>query len=98
MADHHDGPPVPMHPKRSMRVYPRQDNVYEHKSSFNFDAMRTRIFINRKNTKTDMWLWVAHIIVGIVVAMITWAMTTVEDASAEFRSHFIQQILDRNPD
>ena len=89
MSDHDHEPPMPMHPKRSMRIYPRPDNVYEHKSSFNFDAMRARIFVNRKNTKTDMWLWIAHGIVGIVVATITWAMTTVEDASSEFRSHFV---------
>lgn len=34
-----------MDPKRSFRVYPRPDNVYTHKSSFNFDMMRTRIFM-----------------------------------------------------
>ena len=83
-------PDVPMHPKRSFNSYPRIDNVYEHKSSFNFDMMRTRIFINRSGHNTSMYLWLAHGFIGIIIATITWAMTTIEDASAEYRSHFIQ--------
>jgi len=92
MASHHkihDKPDIPMDPKRSMAMYPRPDNVYEHKSSLNFDVIRTRIFINRKGTHTDMYLWISHGIIGVLIAIITWAMTTVEDASAEFRTHFI---------
>ena len=97
MAHHGNTPDVPMHPKHSLAQYPRPDNVYEHKSSFNFDMMRSRIFVNRKKTYTDSYLWIAHCILGVAVATITWAMTTVEDASAEFRSHFIQKILDADP-
>lgn len=95
MADH---VAVPMHPKKSLLEYPRRDNVYEHKHSFNFDMMRSRIFTNRRKTHTDMYLWIAHALIGISVATITWAMTTIEDASAEFRSHFIQSLLDSHPD
>ena len=90
MTSHGAGQPdVPMHPKKSFGKYPRPDNVYEHKQSFNFDMMRSRIFINRKNTHTDAYLWLAHMILGVCVASITWAMTTVEDASADFRTDFI---------
>ncbi len=97
MADHHGGaPPMPMHPKKSFKEYPRPDNVYEHKSSLNFDMMRSRIFVNRTKTHTDMYLWLAHLILGVIIATITWAMTTLEDASAEYRSHFIQKLLDNN--
>lgn len=94
MAHHGAGHDIPMHPKRSFAQYPRPDNVYEHKSSFNFDMMRTRVFLNRKKTHTDAYLGMAHCLIGVIVASITFAMTTVEDASAEFRSHFIQNILD----
>jgi len=86
---HGDVPDVPMHPMKSMQIYPRPDNVYEHKSSFNFDMMRSRIFTNRKKTYTDVYLGFAHIILGITVATITFLMTTLEDASAKFRSYFI---------
>ena len=99
MADHHhDHPPVPMHPKVSFHEYPRRDNVFEHKQSFNFDVMRTRIFLNRENHKTEQYLWIGHAIAGIIMATVTWGMTTIEDASAEYRSEFIQNILDKNPD
>ena len=54
--------------------------------------------MNRKKTFTDAYLWMAHALIGITIATITWGMTTLEDASAEFRSHFLQRILDRNPD
>ena len=70
-------------------MYPRPDNVYEHKSSFNFDMMRTRIYVNRKKTYTDSYLWIAHGLLGIIIAPITWAMTTFEDSAAEFRTKFI---------
>lgn len=56
--------------------------------------MRARIFTNRTKTSTDMYLWLAHAIVGVLIATITWLMTTLEDASAEFRSSFIQRLLD----
>jgi chloride channel 7 len=36
-----------------------------------------------------MYLWMAHGILGVIIATITWAMTTLEDASAEFRAGFI---------
>ena len=99
MAHHGDGHvDVPMHPKKSLTMYPRLDNVFEHKSSFNFDMMRSRIFVNRKKTNTDSYLWIAHCILGVAVATITWAMTTIEDKSAEFRTYFIQDLLDKNPD
>ena len=55
------GHDVPMDPRRSLAEYPRRDNVYEHKSSFNFDMMRTRIFEDRSKTRTDMYLWLAHV-------------------------------------
>ena len=59
--------------------------------------MRTRVFVNRKKTYTDAYLWAAHGLIGIIIATITWAMTTFEDSAAEFRSYYIQKILDHNP-
>ena len=97
MKDHHHGgaPELPMHPKRSFHMYPRPDNIYEHKSSLNFDMMRSRIFLNRKGVHTDMYLWIAHGILGVCLATITFLMTTIEDSSAELRNDIIQSIIDR---
>lgn len=93
---HHAHADKPMHPKRSFHMYPRPDNVYEHKSSLNFDMMRTKVFLERKGTNENVYLWIAHFILGIIVATVTFLMTTVEDASSEFRAGFIQEIIDRN--
>mmetsp|Transcript_22158 Transcript_22158/g.29625 ORF Transcript_22158/g.29625 Transcript_22158/m.29625 type:complete len:170 (-) Transcript_22158:2035-2544(-) len=58
--------------------------------------MRTRIFLNRRKTYTDAYLWVAHGFVGVIMATITWTMTILEDHSAEFKSDFVQKIIDRS--
>ena len=84
MGNH--GTDKPMHPKRSMASYPRQDNVFMHKSSLNFDMMRAKIFEDRKGTHTDFYVWVAHIFIGFGTALIAFMLTVIEDASAEFRN------------
>lgn len=58
--------------------------------------MRTRIFAIRHKTYTDMYLWLAHMLVGVIVATITFCMTVVEDTAAEFKSDFVQEIIDEN--
>ena len=78
-----------MDPRRSFKQYPRPDSVYTHKSSLNFDMMRTRIFINRKGVYTDVYLWLAHGILGAFVATIAFILTTLEDKSAEFRANTV---------
>lgn len=85
-----------MLPRRSFKEYPRPDNVFKHKSSFNFDMIRTRVFVDRRKTSTDMYLWLAHCILGIIMAFITFSLTAVEDASAEFKADFVQKIIDKN--
>jgi len=58
--------------------------------------MRSRIFVNRTKTFTDMYLWLAHCILGVIVAVITFLLTIAEDASAEFKADFVQKIIDKN--
>lgn len=76
-----------MHPKVSMAQYPRPDNVYEHKSSLNFDMMRTRIFVDRKGTHQEFYVAIAHGIIGFVVATIAWCLSTLEDELVMARLH-----------
>ena len=56
--------------------------------------MRTRIFVNRRKTFTDMYLWLAHFLIGIIMAVITFLLTVAEDKSALFKSDFVQKIID----
>ena len=71
--------PVGMHARRSLEVYPRMDNIYKGKSSFNFDMMRTKIFEVRRGAKEELWLWFAHGLTGIIVGVIAFLMALVED-------------------
>ena len=36
--------PLGMHPRHSLYEYPRKDNLYRKKQSFNFDMVRAKIF------------------------------------------------------
>lgn len=58
--------------------------------------MRARIFLNRRKTYTDMYLWIAHVFVGMIIACITFTMTQIEDYSAELKSEIIQRIIDKS--
>ena len=90
------GSDKPMHPKKSMAMYPRPDNVYTHKSSLNFDMMRAKIFEEREGTNTDFYVWVVHIFIGFGTALIAFLLTVIEEASAEYRNATVQTLLDQD--
>jgi len=85
---------MPMHPKKSFSSYPRQDNVYQHKSSLNFDMMRAKIFEDRKGTRTDFYVWVAHLFIGFATALIAFVLAEMEEYAVEFRKDKVQVLLD----
>ena len=41
MAHHGDENPITMDPRFSAKVYPRKDNIFQHKKSLNFDLIRS---------------------------------------------------------
>jgi hypothetical protein len=38
---------IGMDPRKSLKIYPRMDNIFKSKTSFNYDMMRTKIFEER---------------------------------------------------
>lgn len=86
----------PMHPRRSFHKYPRPDNVYTHKSSLNFDMMRAKIFLDRKGTKMDAYVWLVHLITGLSVGFFAFLLSTCEDNLVEFRKTTVQKLLDHH--
>jgi len=80
---------VGMDPRKSFHMYPRKDNIYTHKSSFNFDMMRSKIFEDRNVKGTEAYMWLAHAIIGFLVGTIAFFLTLLEDNSAEYRSSTI---------
>jgi H+/Cl- antiporter ClcA len=89
---------IPMHPRRSLFKYPRRDNVYKTKSSYNFDMMRAKIFANRRGTKEEMWLWFAHGCTGMLVGVIAFMMAFCEDTLTEWKAENVQHLIDTHND
>ncbi len=69
-----------MDPRRSFGEYPRKDTYYRSKSSLNFDVIRSKIFLNRSETKCDrLNRWLSHMMIGVGTGTIAFCMATVED-------------------
>ncbi len=84
-----------MNPRMTLKIYPRPDTFYRGKSSLNFDAMRSKILLDRSN-QGELYLWIAHIFCGVFVALLTFLLMTCEDKLIEFRTHFLQNLIDRH--
>lgn len=80
---------IPMHTRNSMFKYPRKDNVYKTKSSYNFDMMRAKIFANRRGTREEMWLWFAHGCTGMLVGFIAFCMAFCEDYLTHWKAETV---------
>jgi len=70
---------IGMDPRTSLKIYPRLDNIFKSKSSFNYDMMRTKIFEERPKKNEELVLWTAHGLIGIFVGFIAFCMHVVED-------------------
>ena len=56
-----------MDPRFSNKVYPRRDNVFQHKKSLNFDLIRSKVFVDRDGDGFDTFAeWVGYAIVGVL--------------------------------
>ena len=77
-----------MNPRMTLKIYPRPDTFYRGKSSLNFDAMRSKIILDR-SSQGEVYLWAAHVLCGIFVAVLTFLLVTSEDKLTEFRTHFL---------
>ena len=95
MASHNNGAPeVGMDPRFSLKVYPRKDNIFKHKSSLNFDQVRTKVYIERKRDKTDTLMeWFAFAIVGVLTGFTAAIMSNIEETVTVFRRNTADDII-----
>ena len=70
---------VGMDPRKSLKIYPRIDNIFKTKSSFNYDMMRTRIFEERSNKNETIVIWFTHGLIGVFIGFVAFLMAVVED-------------------
>lgn len=75
-----------MQTKKSFRQYPRPDTAYKGKTSFNFDMMRAKIYEDRKGVHQEIYVWIAHLVVGFLVGSAAFVLTFIEDALVSFKS------------
>ena len=78
----------------TMKIYPRPDTYYKNKSSLNFDMMRSKVYLERKNSKEGAYLWLAHCICGVIMAFLTFLLMFAEDNLTKFRVNTVQSLLD----
>ena len=84
-----------MDPRFSLKRYPRVDRVYELKSSFNFEAMNAKVYLDRKRGKFEEGSrWLVHLLIGIVVGIIAFFMTLFEDELVKLHGNVVQMMLD----
>jgi len=76
-----------MDPRRSFEEYPRKDTYYRSKSSFNFDVLRSKIFMKRTQTKCDtFYRWLSHMLIGMFTGTIAFGMATIEELLTSLKS------------
>jgi len=66
------------------------------KSSLNFDMLRTKIFEDRSGVRAEVYVWIAHGLVGIIVGFIAFMISIVEEMSTEWRTETVQNLLDQD--
>ena len=84
-----------MNPKATLMVYPRVDTFYRRNNSLDFDMMRSKIMLERKNSATQsIMLWTAHILCGAMMGVIAFMMAFFEDWLTRWRAIVLQTIID----
>jgi len=90
--------PKGMHPRDSFSIYPRLDNLYKKKTSFNFDMLRAKVFERKAEKCENAWIWFTHALIGISVGTIAFVMAFVEDHLIIEKAHFTQYLIDSSND
>jgi H+/Cl- antiporter ClcA len=78
---------------RSPRNYPRTDNVYMVKSSLNFDAMRAKIYEDRRDDSNNAQVWMANALIGFCCGFAAFAVNSMEEGIAISRFNMTQDLI-----
>jgi H+/Cl- antiporter ClcA len=57
--------------------------------------MRSKVILDR-NSQGEVYLWIAHIICGFLMACLTFLLVTSEDKLTDFRTSYLQRLIDKN--
>lgn len=76
-----------------MGVYPRPDSTFRSKHSYNFDMMKTEVFVNREKQSAG-WMWLGYFFVGVAVGITAFIMEIFEKSLVDLRDYWTDSILD----
>jgi chloride channel 7 len=83
-----------MDPRFSLKQYPRADTAYKAKSSYNFEAIKARVYMDRKTSRLEPFTrWLIHGLIGILVGSIAFFMFVVEEFFAVHRAEITQHMI-----
>ena len=70
MAHVGEAQPVSMDPRMSQKIYPRRDNIFQHKKSLDFDMIRSKVMVSRRKDKCQTFMeWIAYALVGVLTGL-----------------------------
>ena len=96
---HDDAPPVSMDPRFSEKVYPRKDNIFQHKKSLDFDLMRSKLYVERKRDGCEILMeWVGFAAIGVLTGLTAAIMSNIEEKITEFRRNNANDLIDGSDD
>ena len=76
-----------MDPRFSIKAYPRRDTVYRIKNSYNFEAIKSRVYITRTMApREELTKWAIHAIIGAFVGTVAFLMGTSEEHIADYHA------------
>ena len=96
---HDDAPPVSMDPRFSEKVYPRKDNIFQHKKSLDFDLMRSKLYVERKRDGCEILMeWIGFALIGVLTGLTAAIMSNIEEKITEFRRNNANDLIDGSDD
>lgn len=87
-----------MDPRYSLKKYPRADNLYKSKSSLDFQLISANVYVNRKKNKGESAArWIIHLIIGLVIGIIAFYMSIMEEELIDIKKEYTQKLIDKFP-
>jgi H+/Cl- antiporter ClcA len=85
-----------MNARKSMFQYPRTDEAFKSRHSYDYDMMKTKIMLDRSGGKETLALWVAHAVCGVFMGIISFLLTIAEDEITKSRVELMAHLI--NPE
>ena len=78
-------------------VFPRQDNIYEHKESIPYDEAQCKVWVDRprQRQKEHIREWTAYMLLGLCIGITAFIMVTIEEFLSENIADITQDLISK---